>query len=89
LVGRATAADHVLAGRLGHLPRWRGLFKRFELHDWTRAFESLERVGLLDHAVDRADRLSGGEQQCVATARAGATVARAAVLARAEVLLRS
>ena len=70
LVGRATAAENVLAGRLGHLPRWRGLLKRFEAQDWTLAFESLERVGLLDHAADRADRLSGGEQQRVAIARA-------------------
>ncbi len=70
LVGRATAAQNVLAGRLGHVSRWRGLLKQFGAHDWTRAFECLDRVGLLAHAADRADRLSGGEQQRVALARA-------------------
>lgn len=70
LVGRATAVENVLAGRLGHLPRWRGLVKRFGADDWQLAFESLARVGLLEHAADRADKLSGGEQQRVALARA-------------------
>ena len=31
--------------------------------------QCLERVGLLDHAEQRADRLSGGQQQRVAIAR--------------------
>lgn len=70
LVGRLSAVENVLAGRLGHLPRWQGLLKRFEARDWTLAFECLDRVGLLAHASDRADRLSGGEQQRVAIARA-------------------
>lgn len=70
LVGRLSAVENVMAGRLGHLSRWRGLFKRFGTADWRIAFECLHRVGLLTHAGDRADRLSGGEQQRVAVARA-------------------
>jgi phosphonate transport system ATP-binding protein len=70
LVGRATSAENVLAGRLGHLPRWRALLKRFGADDWQLALQSLDQVGLLEHAADRADRLSGGEQQRVAIARA-------------------
>ena len=34
------------------------------------ALECLDRVGLLEHANQRADRLSGGQQQRVAIARA-------------------
>ena len=70
LVGRATVLENVLAGRLGHVSRWRGVFKRFHARDWDLAFASLEQVGLLTRAAERADRLSGGERQRVALARA-------------------
>jgi phosphonate transport system ATP-binding protein len=70
LVRRLTALDNVLAGRLGHVPMWRGISRRFERADTLKGFESLERVGMLDHALQRADTLSGGQQQRVAIARA-------------------
>jgi len=70
LVGRIDAVHNVLGGRLGHLPRWRGLLGRFRPQDWDAAFAALDRVGLADRAGDRADRLSGGEQQRVMIARA-------------------
>ncbi|WP_044563993.1 phosphonate ABC transporter ATP-binding protein [Azospirillum sp. B4] len=70
LVGRLTALDNVLAGRLGHVPAWRGWLRRFERADRLLALECLDRVGLLAHAGQRADRLSGGQQQRVAIARA-------------------
>jgi phosphonate transport system ATP-binding protein len=70
LIGRLTALDNVLAGRLGHLPRWRGLLRRFRPDDLRHALQALERVGLLARADERCDRLSGGEQQRVAIARA-------------------
>jgi len=69
LVGRLTALENVLAGRLGHLPAWRGWTRRFPRADRLLALECLDRVGLLDHATQRADRLSGGQQQRVAIAR--------------------
>jgi phosphonate transport system ATP-binding protein len=70
LVGRISALANVLAGRLGHVPAWRGITRRFERSDRLLALECLERVGLLEHAGQRADTLSGGQQQRVAIARA-------------------
>ena len=70
LIGRVSALDNVLAGRLGQTSIWRGLFKVFSRADRLLALECLERVGLLDFAQQRADTLSGGQQQRVAIARA-------------------
>ena len=70
LVSRLSALDNVLAGRLGHVPAWRGWLRRFTRADRLLALECLDRVGLLDHATQRVDRLSGGQQQRVAIARA-------------------
>jgi phosphonate transport system ATP-binding protein len=70
LVARLSALDNVLAGRLGHVAAWRGWTRRFERADRLLALECLDRVGLLDHAAQRADTLSGGQQQRVAIARA-------------------
>jgi phosphonate transport system ATP-binding protein len=69
LIRRLTALENVLAGRLGHVPTWRALVRRFGAADRQLALASLDRVGLLDYAAQRADRLSGGQQQRVAIAR--------------------
>jgi phosphonate transport system ATP-binding protein len=69
LVRRLTALENVLAGRLAHVPMWRGVLRCFDRVDILKGFESLERVGLLDQALQRADTLSGGQQQRVAIAR--------------------
>ena len=70
LVGRLSAFDNVLAGRLGHTAAWRGILRRFPRADRLIAMACLARVGLLAQARQRADTLSGGEQQRVAIARA-------------------
>jgi len=70
LVRRLSALDNVLAGRLGHVPAWRGWTRRFDTADQRLALQCLERVGLLEAAGQRADTLSGGQQQRVAIARA-------------------
>jgi phosphonate transport system ATP-binding protein len=70
LIGRLNALDNVLAGRLGHLPAWRGLLRQFSRADRLLALQCLDRVGLLAQAGQRADTLSGGQQQRVAIARA-------------------
>jgi phosphonate transport system ATP-binding protein len=70
LVNRLTTKQNVLAGRLGHIPAWRGWFRSFEESDHLLALECLDRVGLLAQAEQRAGTLSGGQQQRVAIARA-------------------
>jgi len=70
LVNRLSALDNVLAGRLGHVPAWRGWLRRFEESDLLLGLECLDRVGMLARAGQRADTLSGGQQQRVAIARA-------------------
>jgi phosphonate transport system ATP-binding protein len=69
LVGRLSAMDNVLTGRLGSTPMWRVLARQFAPADRQAALASLDRVGLLDQAYQRSDSLSGGQQQRVAIAR--------------------
>jgi len=71
LVERLTVIENVLCGRLGVLPLWRPLMRRFPAQDIERAFELLEAVGLgEDYASRRCDALSGGQRQRVGIARA-------------------
>jgi phosphonate transport system ATP-binding protein len=69
LVGRLTAIENVLTGRLGRRPTLPTLLRRFPPEDYARAAACLARVGLADRAGQRADTLSGGEQQRVGVAR--------------------
>jgi len=70
LVDRLPALTNVLTGRLGHLGGLGSLVGYFGREQRAIAVRNLERVGLLDKAHQRADRLSGGEKQRVAIARA-------------------
>ena len=69
LIGRLTVLQNVLLSRVGQYSFWRTLFplSSDERH-W--ALECLERVGLLEKALERCDALSGGQQQRVGIARA-------------------
>lgn len=79
LVNRLSVLDNVLLGCLGRMPGWRGNLGLFNQEEKQRALQSLDRVGLVDLAGQRASTLSGGQQQRVAIARA--------LTQRAEVIL--
>lgn len=69
LIGRQTVLANVLMGRLGYATALASLAP------WSRlekegALAALDRVGLIDKALYRADQLSGGQQQRVGIARA-------------------
>ena len=69
LIGRLSALANVMTGRLAYHSTWRTLLP-LPLADRRLALECLERVGLLNDALRRADQLSGGQQQRVGIARA-------------------
>ncbi len=75
LIGRRHALANVLIGRLGHHPTWRTLLG-FGRDDRLAALAALDRVGLLERALTRADELSGGQRQRVGIARALAQAPR-------------
>ncbi|WP_434052957.1 MAG: ATP-binding cassette domain-containing protein [Roseibium sp.] len=71
LVPRVSALTNVIHGSLGRsggISGWSQLFAPAELRE--KAMDCLERVGLADKALQRADQLSGGQSQRVAIARA-------------------
>ena len=76
LIRRLSAPDNVLVGRLGEVPAWRVMLRRFPHRDRQLALAALDRVGMLPYALQRADSLSGGQQQRVAIARALAQQSR-------------
>ncbi len=70
LVPRLSVLMNVLSGRLSYRSAWRSLFYSFTREDRAIALEALEMVALGHKAFQRADTLSGGEQQRVGIARA-------------------
>jgi len=71
LVPRLSALSNVVHGHLGRVGGVRGWSQAFAprmIRD--QALACLDRVGLIDHAMKRADQLSGGQSQRVAIARA-------------------
>jgi phosphonate transport system ATP-binding protein len=69
LIGRQTALQNVLMGRLAYHSTIRSFFPLPRADQWM-ALECLHRVGLLSKALSRVDALSGGQQQRVGIARA-------------------
>ncbi len=70
LIDRLPAMTNVLTGRLGYNAPWRSALGYFDSNHRQIALHNLERVNLLHRAQQRADKLSGGEKQRIAIARA-------------------
>jgi phosphonate transport system ATP-binding protein len=70
LVGRLSVITNVLIGALSRVPLWRRLSGRFPRGERTLALDSLDAMGIGEHAYERASNLSGGQQQRAALARA-------------------
>lgn len=69
LVARLSLIVNVMTGMLHRMPLWRSLPRWFTREEVRRGFEALGRVGIADHAAQRASTLSGGQQQRAAIAR--------------------
>jgi phosphonate transport system ATP-binding protein len=72
LVKRLRVMDNVLVGRIPHLTgwrRWAAVARWFEPVERAIALRCLAHVGMVDKVWQRADTLSGGEQQRVAIAK--------------------
>ncbi len=70
LVGRLSALENVLVGALGRSQSILTCARLFPSHERAHAQAALEAVGMGHLAQLRVDRLSGGERQKVAVARA-------------------
>ena len=69
LVKRLSVLKNVLIGSLGYKPLLPSLFHLFSRKEKLEALLCLDRVNMSHRAHQRADTLSGGEQQRVAIAR--------------------
>jgi phosphonate transport system ATP-binding protein len=70
LVDRLDVLTNVLIGRAGHAGTLACLFKHFTRAERAFAIKALDRLDMVEFALQRAGSLSGGQQQRVAIARA-------------------
>lgn len=69
LIERTTVIKNVLTSRVPDMPFIKALFGIYSKKDKIKALESLDKLGILDKAYVRTDKLSGGQMQRVALAR--------------------
>ncbi|MDQ0300558.1 phosphonate transport system ATP-binding protein [Salibacterium salarium] len=70
LIKRVSVVQNVLHGKLGYMSAIKGGLGWYSQSDTKEAIAILERVGLEQELMKRADELSGGQQQRVGLARA-------------------
>jgi phosphonate transport system ATP-binding protein len=70
LIGRLDLFTNVMMGRINHMAGWRSLLKFWSERDRAIVLSALEQLDIADLASQRAQSLSGGEQQRAAIARA-------------------
>ncbi|MCQ6560127.1 phosphonate ABC transporter ATP-binding protein [Paenibacillus mendelii] len=70
LIPNRTALKNVLIGAAYQTPMWRRVTGMVRSDDYMGAMDMVEKVGLLEKAHQKADKLSGGEKQRIAIARA-------------------
>ncbi|WP_219837492.1 phosphonate ABC transporter ATP-binding protein [Paenibacillus sp. R14(2021)] len=70
LYGNRTALKNVLIGAAYQTPAWRRITGMVRSDDYMGAMDMIEKMGLLEKAHQKGDKLSGGEKQRIAMARA-------------------
>jgi len=70
LVPRLDVITNVMLGRLNGHGTLKSMFNLFGERDISDGLNALDRLGIADQAIKRAEALSGGQQQRVAIARA-------------------
>ena len=70
LVNNLSSINNVLTGLLNSSSKFLSMFYLFSKEQKLEALRSLEMVGVVEKAYDRADELSGGQRQRVGIARA-------------------
>ncbi|GMK38766.1 phosphonates import ATP-binding protein PhnC [Paenibacillus sp. CCS19] len=65
-----SALRNVIIGSVNQTPFWRRWTGAVRSDDYMGAMDTIEKLGLLDKAKLKADKLSGGEKQRIAIARA-------------------
>lgn len=69
LIPRTTVIKNVLAAKVPDMPLYKTIFGIYTKKDKQQALEALDRLGILEKAHVRTDKLSGGQMQRVALAR--------------------
>ncbi|MDR2821938.1 MAG: phosphonate ABC transporter ATP-binding protein [Acholeplasmatales bacterium] len=69
LVKRSSVLNNVLIGRVAYHSTFSMLLGLYTKEDKLRSLEALDKLNIAEKAFQRADTLSGGEQQRVALAR--------------------
>ena len=70
LVGRLDVLTNVLMGRLGHTAGWRSMIELWPARDREIAIAALDHFDIASLSAQRANQLSGGQEQRVAICRA-------------------